>query len=380
MARRGDGWTHVECTSGVCDGFGVGVRKTVPNMSHSWDPPDPNRGGDAFQAGRSNRSVGIVLLVLTALIAGGVVSYVLSQWQDARGGGADAAPTVAPTNATTIPTTTTIPPTTTTIPPTTSTTTTSTIPATTSTALVVVGDHMVFADGHPLGHISPGGFVAYQGDAASQLRQGPVQMSSIVNFVGSQFAAQVRPLEPGEMSATCPVTVQPRASDNADPLGLWIEAPTWQLQPSTATPVALTDPNVQAVVQLITASNGVQPAPPPQRGSAVMVDLIGDGVPDLIVSATFTDDNTDVYYRLVAVAPDGNADAATPVLLEFGTSFRADGSRDPLSRGELRVDGVVEMSGKQPYELFIRRTTANTKGVTIRDLAGTEIASSSCPR
>jgi hypothetical protein len=239
---------------------------------------------------------------------------------------------------------------------------------------------MVFADGYPLGHITPSGFAAYQGDAASQLRQGPVEMSSIVNFVGSQFSAQVRPLEPGEMSATCPVTVQPRAADNADPLGLWVESPTWQLQPPTATPVPLTDPNVQAVVQLITASNGVQPAPPPQRGSAVMVDLIGDGIPDLIVSATFSDDSTDVYYRLVAVAPDGNPDAATPVLLEFGPSFRPDGSRDPLSRGEVRVDGVVEMTGKQPYELFIRRTTANTKGVTIRDLAGNEVAAYSCPR
>ena len=359
----------------MCDGFGVGVGKTVANMSHAWDPPDPDRGGDAFQAGRSNRSVGIVLLVLTALIAGGVVSYVLSQWQDSRTG-ADAPPPVPPpTAASTIATTTTIPPTTTTVAP-----TTTTIPATTTTAVVVVGDHMVFADGYPLGHITPSGFAAYQGDAASQLRQGPVEMSSIVNFVGSQFSAQVRPLEPGEMSATCPVTVQPRAADNADPLGLWVESPTWQLQPPTATPVPLTDPNVQAVVQLITASNGVQPAPPPQRGSAVMVDLIGDGIPDLIVSATFSDDSTDVYYRLVAVAPDGNPDAATPVLLEFGPSFRPDGSRDPLSRGEVRVDGVVEMTGKQPYELFIRRTTANTKGVTIRDLAGNEVAAYSCPR
>src|SRR5262249_31450704 len=149
----------------------VVVRKTVPNMSHSWDPPDPERGGDAFQAGRSNRSVGIVLLVLTALIAGGVVSYVLSQVQEARTG-ADAPPPVPPTVAT-IPTTTTIPPTTTTVAP-----TTTTIPATTTTAIVVTGDHMVFADGYPLGHISPDGFASYQGDAASQLRQGPVEMSS----------------------------------------------------------------------------------------------------------------------------------------------------------------------------------------------------------
>src|SRR4051812_46534725 len=161
MARHADAWTHVECRSGVCDGFGVGVRKTVPNMSQSWDPPDPDRGGDAFQPGQSNRSVGIVLLVLTALIAGGVVSYVLSQWQDARSG-ADAAPTFAPTLAPTIATT--IPATTTTTtppppPPPASTTpaATSTIPATTTTAIVVVGDHMVFADGYPLGHISADG-------------------------------------------------------------------------------------------------------------------------------------------------------------------------------------------------------------------------------
>jgi hypothetical protein len=182
------------------------------------------------------------------------------------------------------------------------------------------------------------------------------------------------------MSATCPVAVQPRAADNAEPLGLWVEAPTWQLQPPTATPVPLTDPAVVAVVQLITASNGVQPAPPPQRGSAVLVDLIGDGVPDLVVSATFSDDAVDVYYRLVAVAPDANPEAATPVLLEFGVSFYADGSRDPLSRGEVRVDGVVEVTGTGPFELFIRRTTASTKGGSIRDLTGAVLASWSCPR
>ena len=38
------------------------------------------------------------------------------------------------------------------------------------------------------------------------------------------------------------------------------------------------------------------------------------------------------------------------------------------------------MTGDAPYELFIRRTTQNTKGVTIRDLTGKELASSSCPR
>jgi hypothetical protein len=359
----------------VCVGSGVVVRKTVTNMSHQWDPPDPGHERNDLHAGRSNRSVGIVLLVVTALVAGGAASYVVAQWQDSRGD-ASAAPTVPPTAASTTSSTTST--TTTTIAPTTSTTTT--LPATTTTAAPVIGDHMVFGDGYPLGHISETGFAAYQGDAVSQLRQGPVQMSSVVNFVGSQFSAQFRPLDPLEMSATCPIAVQPRAADNAPPLGLWVEAPTWQLQPATATPVPLTDPAVIAVVQLITASNGVQPAPPPQRGSAVLVDLIGDGVPDLVVSATFSDDALDVFYRLVAVAPDGNPDSASAVLLEFGASFAADGTRDPRSRGEVRVDGVVEMTGAAPFELFIRRTTSNTKGGTIRDLTGAELASWSCPR
>ncbi|MEY2416859.1 MAG: hypothetical protein QOH53_2193 [Ilumatobacteraceae bacterium] len=358
----------------MCVGSRVVVRKTVANMSHLWDPPDPYQERN-FHGGRSNRAVGIVLLVLMALVVGGATAYVLSQWQDARTPAA-AAPTAAPTTASTSTTSTT---TTTTIAPTTTSTTTTTIAATTTTFAPVVGDHMVFADGYPLGHISPSGFAQYQGDAASQLRQGVMQMSSVVNFVGSQFSAQVRPLDPLEMSPTCPVTVQPRAGDNAEPLGLWVEAPNWQLQPTTAAaPVPLNDPRVVAVIQLITANNAVSPAPPPKSGSAVLVDLIGDGLPDLIVSANYSDDS--IYYRLVAVAPDGNPDAATTVMIEFGGSFRDDGSRDPQSRGELRVDGVVEMTGAPPFELFIRRTTSNTKGVSIRDIAGTELASYTCPR
>ena len=355
----------------MCAGSGVVVDKTVTNMSHLWDPPDPDQGRTTSYGGRSNRSVGIVLLVVTALVAGGAVSYVLSQWQDSRSGVA-ALPTALSTTSSTSTTTST----TTTVAPTSTTTTTTIAP--TTTAVPVVGDHMVFADGYPLGHISPDGFAAYQGDAVSQLRQGQTEMSSVVNFIGSQFSVQVRPLDPGEISATCPVAVQPRATDNAEPLGLWVEAPNWPLQPATATPVSLDDPIVAAVVQLITTNNGVQPAPPPQRGSAVLVDLIGDGVPDLVVSATYSDDLE--YYRLVAIAPDDNPEAATAVKLEFGSTFLADGSRDPQSRGELRVDGVVEMTGKPPFELFIRRTTANTKGGTIRDLTGAELASWSCPR
>ncbi len=308
-----------------------------------------------------------------ALFVGGAAAYVLSQWQNAQRPVA-VAPTLEPTTPSTSTTSST---TSTTIAATTTSTTTTTIAATTTFA-PVVGDHMVFADGYPLGHISPAGFAPYQGDAISQLRQGPVQMSSVVNFVGSQFSAQVRPLDPLEMSPSCPIPVQPRAADNAEPLGLWVEAPTWQLQPQTATPVPLSDPSVVAVIQLITANNAVSPAPPPKSGSAVLVDLIGDGVPDLIVSANYSDDS--IYYRLVAIAPDDNPDAATTVMIEFGGSFRDDGSRDPQSRGELRVDGVVEMTGPPPFELFIRRTTANTKGVSIRDVAGHELASASCPR
>ena len=87
-----------------------------------------------------------------------------------------------------------------------------------------------------------------------------------------------------------------------------------------------------------------------------------------------------VFYRLVAIAADANPSSATAVMLEFGVTFRPDGTRDPLSRGELRVDGVVEMTGAPPFELFIRRTTATTKGVSIRNLTGAELASWSCPR
>ena len=237
---------------------------------------------------------------------------------------------------------------------------------------------MVFADGYPLGHISPVGFATYQGDPVPQLRQGSIEVSSVVNFVGSQLNVQVRPLELTEVSASCPIAVQPRAADNADPLGLWVEAPNWQFQPTAFTAVPLSDPTVAAVVQLITGNAGVQPAPPPQHGSGVLVDLIGDGVPDLVVWATYSDDQ--VFYRLVAVAADANPSSATAVMLEFGVTFQPDGSRDPLSRGELRVDGVVEMTGAPPFELFVRRTTANTKGVSIRDLTGAELASWSCPR
>ena len=354
----------------MCAGFGVVVRKTVANMSHLWDPPDPDHER-RYRAGRSNRSVGIVLLVVTALVAGGVASYVLSQWQDARSGVAalpTALPTVASTSTTSTTTSTTLAPTTT--------STTTTVPI--IAGAPVVGDHMVFADGYPVGHVSPSGFAVYQGDAVSQLRLGAAQMSSVVNFVGAQFSVQVRALDPSEVSPTCPIAVQPRASDNAVPLGLWVEAPNWQLQPQAATPVPLTDPSVTAVIQLITANNGVSPAPPPQRGSAVLVDLIGDGVPDLVVSATYSDDS--IYYRLVAIAPDDNPDAASTVMIEFGGSFHDDGTRDPQSRGELRVDGVVELTGAPPFELFIRRTTANTKGGSIRDLTGAELATWSCPR
>ena len=341
-------------------------------MSHPWDPPDPDQDRNAFYAGRSNRSVGIVILVVTALVVGGAASYVLSQWQDATSDVAVGPTATSSTSTTTSSTTST---TTTTIAPTTTTTI-----ATTTTAAPVVGDHMVFGDGYPLGHISPAGFAMYQGDAVAQLRQGSIEVSSVVNFVGSQFGVQVRPLDPSEVSESCPIAVQPRAADNAEPLGLWVEAPTWQLQPASFTPVALEDPTVMAVVQLLTTNGGVQPALPPQRGSAVLVDLIGDGVPDLVVSATFSDDDVGIYYRLVAVAADDNPATATAVALEFGATHLADGSRDPLSRGELRVDGVVEMTGRPPFELFVRRTTADTKGVTIRDLTGAELASWSCPR
>lgn len=342
-------------------------------MSQPWDPPDPHQGRITSHAGRAHRSIGVVLLVVTALLAGGAVSYVLSQWRDARSE-TTVGPTMPSTTTTSTTTTTT---TTTTLPPTTTTSSTTTL-APTTTAAPVVGDHMVFADGYPLGHVTPDGFAVYQGDAVSQLRQGAVEVSSIVNFVGSQFSVQIRPLDPSEMSASCPIAVQPRAADNADPLGLWVEAPTWRLQPASALPVALTDPAVSAVVQLIAANNAIQPSPPPLRGSAVLVDLVDDGVSDLLVSATYSDES--IYYRMVAVAADANPASAVAVMLEFGGTYHEDGSRDPQSRGELRVDGAAEMTGHAPYELVVRRTTSSAEGVTIRDLAGNELAAYTCPR
>lgn len=359
----------------MCAGIDVAARKTDDDMSHPWDPPDPGQERITSRAGRSHRSIGIVLLVVTALVVGGAVSYVLSQWQAARTETADL-PTVPPTTTSLPPLTTS---TTSTVPPTTTSTTTSTTLApTTTTVAAVVGDHMVFADGHALGHITADGFVAYQGDPTTQIRQGTINVASVVNFIGAQFNVQIRPLDPTEVSTTCPVAVEPRAADNADPLGLWVESPTWQFLPTSATPVQLTDPSVTAVIQLIAANNAIQPAPPPTRGSAVLVDLVGDGAPDLVVSATYSDDS--MYYRMVAVAADDNPASATPVMLEFGGSFHDDGSRDPQSRGELRVDAVAELTGHAPFELVVRRTTSNTTGVSVRDLAGKELAAYTCPR
>jgi len=53
----------------VCADPGVIVRKTVASMSQPWDPPDPDQDRNAFYGGRSNRSVGIVLLVAPGLFA-----------------------------------------------------------------------------------------------------------------------------------------------------------------------------------------------------------------------------------------------------------------------------------------------------------------------
>jgi hypothetical protein len=38
------------------------------------------------------------------------------------------------------------------------------------------------------------------------------------------------------------------------------------------------------------------------------------------------------------------------------------------------------MNGSSPFELFIRSTTSTTRGVSIRDLTGAELATWSCPR
>ena len=64
MARRSGGWAYVECTSGVCVGSGVVVRKTVAEHVASLGSSRSGPRSATFHGGRSNRSVGIVLLVL----------------------------------------------------------------------------------------------------------------------------------------------------------------------------------------------------------------------------------------------------------------------------------------------------------------------------
>ncbi len=252
-----------------------------------------------------------------------------------------------------------------------STTTTSTIPATTTTTTIaptttaapVVGDHMVFADGYPLGHISPAGFAAYQGDAV--IAAAPGLHPGLVRRQLRRFAVQ-RPGPPPRSVGDLGVVSDRRAAARcrqrraAGPVGRGPELAVAAADRST--PVPLDDPTVTAVIQLITTNDGVSPAPPPQRGSAVLVDLIGDGVPDLVVSATFSDHDVGVYYRLVAVAADGNPDDATTVMIEFGGSLpRRRLARPPVAGRAARRRGRRDDGQPSPFELFIRRTTANTK-------------------
>ena len=77
-----------------------------------------------------------------------------------------------------------------------------------------------------------------QGDPVPGSR--PAEMSSVINFVGSQFSAGSS-IDAGGDVAGVTIAV-PRAADNADPLGLWVEAPNWQLMPPAADPVAPNGP------------------------------------------------------------------------------------------------------------------------------------------
>jgi hypothetical protein len=255
--------------------------------------------------------------------------------------------------------------------------TTSTVAATTTTVPVspVVREHMVFHDGVALGRVTPDGFVPYEGEPGPQLRQSEIIVVAMSTLVPSQFVVQVRPLAPEEEKPRCPVGVQPRAASNAYPVGLWVELPNWVF---AAVPIAPRGfgVNEQAILQAVLSSKGVA-APPPTAVQVVSTDLLGDGVPDTVLAASYRDES--MYYRVVIVAADGDPAQATAVFFEQGPSVGADGAPIAAADGAITVDAIAEVTGLPPFELVIRVRGGGFAGATIRDVAGDDLASWSCP-
>jgi hypothetical protein len=325
----------------------------------------------------------VALAILGALVVGAVAAFGVTHLERRSEDSADtlSSPTVTTTPVTTVPVTT-VPATTvpaTTVPVTTSPATTSLVttvpPTTTAPVSPVIGDHMVFHDGVALGQVTPTGFVAYVGDPAAQLRQGEFIIVSMSTLVQSQAVVQVRALSPDEEKAGCPVGVQPRTARNTYPVGLWVELPTWTFAPPIS-PAAFGAPE-QSMLQTVLTAAGVPGAPPPSGVQVITADLIVDGVADTIVAASFRDDA--IYYRIVAIAPDGDPARATAAFFEQGSSVNADGVAIAEADGTVTVDAIAELTGFAPYELVIRVRGGGFAGATLRTVDGAELASWACP-
>ena len=122
--RRWFGWAPFECRSGVRADPGVVVRKTVAKCRICGILPIRTTSAARSTAGGRTAASASCYSCVTALVAGGAASYVLSQWQDSRPDAA-ALPTLAPTTSSTT---------------TSTTTTTTTIPATTTTTVAPADD------------------------------------------------------------------------------------------------------------------------------------------------------------------------------------------------------------------------------------------------
>lgn len=365
----------------------------------SWDPPNPNQPPyippppasppDADLTVRrpvlfdnqepapppappSRRWVPAVVIVV-ALLAGGGVAYLLTS-------GGDEASTdttlTADTSGTTGAATTDAPGTTGSGDTTTSVgdTTTTAAPTTTTAPSPVTRDHLVFHDGYLLGRVTPTGFAAAAGQNA-ELTAAGFEVTSISDFQVAQFLVEVRSLLPDEAAEFCGPTIGPRPANNATPLGLWVEAPTWPLAPPSVTPAPFAESAV-AVVAAAMATIDV-PSPPFTPGQAVLADLTGDGVNDLVVTASYWDTST--FYRVVAVAMDADP-AQTVPLLVVGGSPSADGAGNPLplSLVLLRLDAIADLTGDGVAELVVRFGGTGLRGAVVLDLDGTTLGAWRC--
>ena len=365
-------------------------------VSSEWGPPNPSEVVTSAPVepsptppARVVSRLTVALAVLGALALGAAaafgVTHLDSRSEESTGtldssvGATLPAPvTLAPAPATTV---TTAPTTTAPVTPAPTTTLSATTapptaPPTTEPVSPVIGDHMVFHDGVALGQVTPTGFVAYVGDPAPQLRQGEFIIVSMSTLVQSQAVVQVRALTADEEKPGCPVGVQPRPAANTYPVGLWVELPTWTFAPAPISPGTFGDPQL-AMLRTVLSAAGVPDAPAPTAVQVVSADLAADGVADTIVAASYRDDT--LYYRVVAIAADGDPTRATAAFFEQAPSVDADGLALAESIGTVSLDAIAELTGFAPYELVIRVRAGGFTGATLRHIDGVELAAWSCP-